>query len=50
LVCSRVEVVTVVVGSGVGHQVATVVAVGQHGCDSEGAACVHAREVGVTLM
>ncbi len=51
LVCSGVEVAaTVVVGSGVSRQVATVVAAGRHGCDSEGAACVHTREVGVTLM
>ena len=41
---------TVVAGSGVGHQVAMVVVVGQHGCDGEGAACIRVREVGVTLM
>ncbi len=31
-------------------EVATVVVVGQHGCDGEGVACVHTREMGVTLM
>ncbi len=50
LVCSRVEVATVIAGSGIGHQVEMVVAVGWHSCDGEGVACVHAREVGVTLM
>ena len=50
LVCSGVEVVTVVVGSGVSHQVAMVVVAGWRGCDGEGAACVCMREVGVTLM
>ena len=51
LVCSGVEVAaTVVAGSGVSHQAATVVAAGWRSCDGEGAACVHAREVGVTLM
>ena len=50
LVCSGVKVATVVVGSGIGRQAAMVVAAGQHGCDGEGAACVHTREEGVTLM
>ncbi len=50
LVCSGVEVATVVAGSGVGRQAAMVVVAGWRGCDGEGAACVHAREVGVTLM
>ena len=50
LVCSGVEVATVIAGSGIGRQAATVVAVGRRGCDGEGAACIHAREVGVTLM
>ncbi len=50
LVCSGVEVATVVVGSSIGHQVATVVVAGQHSCDGEGVACICVREVGVTLM
>ncbi len=50
MVCSRVEVATVIAGSEVGHQVATVVVVGRRGCNGEGAACICAREVGVTLM
>jgi len=50
LVCSRVKVTTVVVESGIGHQAATVVATGRRSCDGEGVACVHVREVGVTLM
>ena len=51
LVCSGVEVAaTVVAGSGVGRQAAMVVAAGRRDCDGEGAACVHAREVGVTSM
>ncbi len=50
LVCSGVKVATVIAGSGIGRQVAMVVAVGRCGCDGEGAACVHMREVGVTLM
>ncbi len=50
LVCSGVEVATVIAGSGIGHQAATVVAAGRRGCNGEGAACVHTREVGVTLM
>ncbi len=31
-------------------EVATVVARSLHGCDGEGVACVHAREVGVAMM
>ena len=31
-------------------EAATVVAAGRRGCDGEGAACVRAREMGVTLM
>ncbi len=50
LVCSGVEVTTVVAESGIGRQAAMVVVVGQCGCDGEGVACVRAREVGVTLM
>ncbi len=41
---------TVVAGSGVGCQAAMVVVAGQRSCNGEGVACVHAREVGVTLM
>ncbi len=47
LVCSGVEVA---MGSGISHQAAMVVAAGRRGCNGERAACVHAREVGVTLI
>ncbi len=51
LVCSGVKVAaTVIAGSGISHQAATVVVAGRRGCNSEGAACVHVREMGVTLM
>ena len=36
LVCSGVEVTTVVAESGIGRQAAMVVVVGQCGCDGEG--------------
>ncbi len=50
LVCSGVEVATVMAGSSAGCQVAMVVAAGRRSCNGEGVACIHAREVGVTLM
>ena len=50
LVCSGVEVATVVVGSGIGRRGSNGCGSGRRGCDGEGAACVCAREMGVTLM